>query len=161
MSLDILEIVFHRINAYLLGNPEEKIEVIWHGGEPLLLGAEYFQKAVDMQRLHCSKTLSRIVHSIQSNLTCFDSSFVKPLRGLGITSIGTSFDPEPHMRGPGKNIDSDHYKLMFINGLIELERNGFTWGYIYVVTKKSLNSPLKIFNFLTNLRLSGATSTLS
>jgi uncharacterized protein len=155
MPLNILEIVFKRINEYLIEYPKEMVEVIWHGGEPLLLGADYFQKAVELQRLHCADTTTRIRHSIQTNLTCFDQSFAEPLRELGINSIGTSFDPEPHMRGPGKDVDSDYYNQMFIRGLTELERSGFGWGFIYVVTKKSLQDPLAVFHFMTNLELSG------
>lgn len=155
MPLDILEIMFQRINEYLNEKPRETIEVIWHGGEPLLLGADYFRNAVALQKRHCTETLPRIKHSIQTNLTCFNQSYVEPFRELGITSVGTSFDPEPHIRGPGKDIDSDYYNDKFLRGLIELERNGFGWGIIYVVTKKSLNKPLGVFYFLTNLVPSG------
>jgi radical SAM protein with 4Fe4S-binding SPASM domain len=44
---------------------------------------------------------------------------------------------------------------MFMRGLIEAERNGFGWGLIYVVTKRSMRNPLDVFYFLTNLELSG------
>ena len=155
MPLDLLEVVFQRIDAYLRDRPQEVLDVIWHGGEPLLLGADYFRHAAELQERHCAGTRQRIAHSIQTNLTCFDRSFAEPLRRLGITSIGTSFDPEPHMRGPGTHIDSDRYNAMFMRGLTELERSGFGWGMIYVVTRKSLRDPLKAFYFLTNLTLSG------
>ena len=107
MSLEILEVVFQRINEYLISHPKETVKLIWHGGEPLILGAGYYRRAVWLLGAHCSETLPRINHVIQTNLTCFDQSFVGPFKSLGISGVGTSFDPEPHMRGPGSDIDSD------------------------------------------------------
>jgi uncharacterized protein len=80
---------------------------------------------------------------------------VEVFHGLGIRSVGTSYDPEPHVRGPGEEIDSDKYNKMFMQGISLLERKGFGWGIIYVVTKKSLSKPLEVFFFLTNLKLTG------
>jgi uncharacterized protein len=44
---------------------------------------------------------------------------------------------------------------MFLRSTSLLERNGFTWGVIYVVTRKSLKNPLDTFHCLTNLKLDG------
>jgi uncharacterized protein len=155
MSLETLETVFRRGNEYLEENPDEQLQILWHGGEPLLPGSEYYRTAYEFQKRHCPHTSDRIDHSVQTNLTCFDESFVEPFRLLGISGVGTSYDPEPGVRGPGEKIDSDTYNRRFMRGLSILERNGFGWGMIYVVTKKSLARPLDAFYFLTNLRTSG------
>jgi len=155
MPLDILELAFIRFDSYLKSYPEERIDILWHGGEPLLLGAEYYRSAIELQEQHCPETKSRIKHSVQTNLTCFTEDFVDIFRKLGITAVGTSFDPEPNMRGPGRKIDSQKYNKRFINALSILEGHGFGWGMIYVVTKKSLLRPLDVFFFLTNLKLTG------
>ena len=158
MSPDVLEAVFVRIDEYLKACPSEKIELLWHGGEPLLVGPEYFRLALTFQDKHCPETKYRIQHAMQTNMTCFTEEFVHVFHEIGITCVGTSYDPEPHMRGPGRPINSDLYNKMFMNGIGILERNGFGWGMIYVVTKKSLAKPLDVFLFLTNLKLSGGVS---
>lgn len=158
MSYEMLELVFIRINEFLLAHPDEKITLTWHGGEPLLLGTEYFQAAFEFQEKYCFETKSRIEHCLQSNVTLFTDDFVDTFRKLGITQIGTSYDPEPYIRGPGQKIDSDKYNQMFIKGISLLEKNGFGWGVIYVVTRKSLKTPLDVFFFLTNMRLDGGFS---
>ncbi|RPI06220.1 MAG: radical SAM protein [Ignavibacteriae bacterium] len=155
MSLELLELLFKRMNEYLLHYPEERIELIWHGGEPLLLGHEFYRQAKLFQRLHCAETEGRISHTIQSNLTCFTEKFISVFRDLGIDCIGTSYDPEPHMRGPGKERDSETYNRKFLSSISILEKNGLHWGIIYVVTKRSLERPEDVFHFLTNLKLSG------
>ena len=153
MSLDMLGLTFNRINEFLLSRPKENLSVIWHGGEPLLLGVEYYREAARLQEKFCSRTKDRIRHSLQSNLTCFEVGFIEVLVSLGIDHIGTSYDPEPHMRGPGRPCNSELYNRRFMRALEILDRRKFPWGLIYVVTKKSLERPLDVFHFLSNLSL--------
>jgi radical SAM protein with 4Fe4S-binding SPASM domain len=156
MPIDVLEQALVRTNEYLEAHPDERIELLWHGGEPLLPGPAYYRTAWELQQRHCRRTQDRIFHSIQTNLTCFTEDFVEVFRLLGIRAVGTSYDPEPHMRGPGPERDSDAYNRMFLRALGLLERHDIGWGMIYVVTRHSLERPLDVFYFLTNLKLSGA-----
>jgi uncharacterized protein len=151
MNSKTLELFFQRVNEFLGERPQEKMEIIWHGGEPLLLGPGYFERALDYQEQHCSETARRIEHSIQSNLTLLSREFLDPLRGLGITTIGSSFDPVSGIRGLGQERDWQAYNRRFLDAICLLEEEGFNWGVVYVVTRESLAKPLEIFNFLTNM----------
>jgi uncharacterized protein len=155
MSLNLLELVFQKMNEYLEEKPEEEINLTWHGGEPCTLGVNYFKKALEFQERHCSKTKSRLRHSIQSNLTLINQEFLDIFKDIGIDTIGTSYEPIPHIRGGGRKRDSDSYNRLFMKGINLLDKNNFSWGYIYVVTKRALENPLNIFYFLSNLKLSG------
>ena len=73
------------------------------------------------------------------------------MRKLGITSIGSSYDPISNIRGLGANRDWRAYNRRFLDAICLLEEEGFNWGVVYVVTQQSLAQPLEIFNFLTNL----------
>jgi uncharacterized protein len=156
MPLSTLELFFSRLNEFLSEKPEENVEVIWHGGEPLLLGPDYFAKALQFQEKLCPESSHRIRHSIQSNLTLFSREFTPILKKLGINSLGTSYDPIENLRGLGRKRDSAAYNHHFMKGLSLAEEEGFSWGLIYVVTKLSLDNPLKIYQFLANLCLKGA-----
>lgn len=155
MKMDLLELIFRRINEYLLAEPNERITLIWHGGEPLLLGVDYFRKAIAFQEQHCKSTFMRIEHAIQSNLTLLTQEFVDVFRQMGIQQIGTSFEPIANIRGPGVKRDSAWYNRKFMEGINLLARNNIGWGFIYVVTRKSLENPLKLFHYLTNFKMSG------
>jgi uncharacterized protein len=156
MPLDILEIVFRRTNEFLENRPEEHVTIIWHGGEPLLVGPHFYRAALEFQRKHCQNTRGRIKHSIQTNMTLFSENYAEVFRDLGIDQVGTSYDPEPHVRGPGPTHDSGLYNRMFMQGDALAEQHGYKSGIIYVVTKKSLENPLKVFYYLTNLKLGGS-----
>lgn len=155
MSYELLEIIFQKIDEYLKHDKKDRLQLIWHGGEPLLLGEEYFQKAFEFQEKHCKDTKNRIDHALQSNLTLMNERFLQLFRQLGINQVGTSYDPIANIRGPGEKRDSVYYNTHFMKGLRLLLKHRFGWGFIYVVTKKSLKNPLDIFYFLTNLRLNG------
>ncbi|MEW6387084.1 MAG: radical SAM protein [Thermodesulfobacteriota bacterium] len=156
MPLETLELFFSRINEFLLERREEGMEVIWHGGEPLLLGPDYFYQALHFQEKHCPETKSRIRHSIQSNLTRFSRDFTEVMKKLGITSFGSSYDPILNLRGLGKKRDSQAYNRKFMEGIRLVEEEGFGWGIIYVVTKPALAKPREIFHFLANFSPRGA-----
>jgi uncharacterized protein len=153
MTYELLELVFYRIDEYLREYQEEQIALTWHGGEICLLGAEYFRKAYELQEKNCPTTKSRIEHLVQSNLTLMNKEILDALRQLGIEQIGSSFEPLPHLRGFGPNRDSDAYNHAFMRGVNLLNEHHICWGVIYVVHRGSLEKPLDIFNYLTNLNL--------
>lgn len=156
MPRETLELFFFRINEFLEEKPQEQMEIIWHGGEPLMLGPDYFAQALYFQEKHCGETGHRIRHSIQSNLTLFSRDFTEVMKKLGITSFGSSYDPILNLRGLGPKRDSQAYNRRFMDGIRLVEEEGFGWGIIYVVTKLSLVKPLEIFNFLANFSPTGA-----
>jgi radical SAM protein with 4Fe4S-binding SPASM domain len=88
-------------------------------------------------------------------MTCFNQEFADIFRAFGMGGIGTSYDPEPNMRGIGPGMDCVRYNTHFSKGIRLLEMNGFHWDLVYVVTQHSLSRPIDIFFFLTNLNLSG------
>jgi radical SAM protein with 4Fe4S-binding SPASM domain len=154
MPLDILELLFVRIDEFLEERQSERLEIVWHGGEPLLLDAEYFEKARAFQQKHCAATLGRIRHTIQTNLTLLSPSHIEALRKLGMASVGTSYDPVAGVRLLKKGEDSSGYNRRFLDAVALLERERFRWGVI-CVTKLSLERPLDIFYFMTNLAPDG------
>lgn len=155
ISKELLEIVFDNINNYLIKNPKQQFEIIWHGGEPCVAGKEFFNNVINIQKNKCPETSDRINHAVQSNLTLIDQDFIDLFIKLGLKMIGTSYDPIQGIRGFGKNRDSIAYNKSFFNGINILEKNNIQWGFIYVVTKRVIKEPLKIFYILSNMKLSG------
>jgi uncharacterized protein len=151
MNYDLLKLIFIRMNDYLMENPDQDIAFTWHGGEVCLLGADYFRTALKLLEEYCSKTKSRIYHQVQSNLTLINQEILDIFIALGITQVGSSFEPIRNIRGFGKKRDSEMYNRKFMEGVKLLNKNRMTWGVIYVVHRLSLKMPLEIFYYLTNL----------
>lgn len=155
MPARVLETVFIRINEFLLEYPDQGVEIIWHGGEPLLAGIDFFARAREYQHTHCAHTSHRVRHCVQTNLTLFNPEFADLLRSMGITSLGSSYEPLPDLRGLGRKRNWKTYNQKFLEGLRVVEQVGFQWGLIYVVTRHSLERPLELFHFLMNLKPNG------
>jgi uncharacterized protein len=152
MDIELLEHVYHKVNSFLMRNPNDNMEIVWHGGEPTLLGSSYIDKAVEILNKVCEKTKKRISHTVQSNLTIINEDIIRSFKNLGIKGIGTSYEIHPNIRGIGKRIDSDKYNKKFLEGLELLKKNKITYGIIYCVTKRSLKyDPIDIFYHIANL----------
>jgi uncharacterized protein len=151
MPAETLELLFRRIDEYLTECPTAQLEVIWHGGEPLLLSPEYFARARAFQDKHCAATSGRIRHTMQTNLTLLTEEHIDAMRKLGMVSVGSSYDPAPGVRLLKKRDDGSAYNRKFLDAAAMLERAGMRWGVICTVTKRSLPDPVGTFHFLTNL----------
>jgi len=156
MQYELLKVMFQKIDTYLQKYLDEKINLIWHGGEVCMLGADYFYKAIEFLEKYCKKTQDRILHSVQSNLTLINQDIIDAFKILGIKNIGSSYEYISNIRGFGKNRDSVEYNKKFFEGVNLLEKNGIGWGVIYVVHKQSLKNPMELFFTLTNLNLGSA-----
>ena len=93
MPDDILE---NYIAQHIEASPDPEIRFSWHGGEPTLLGLDYFRKIVELQQRHGHK--KRIVNGIQTNGTLLTEDWCRFLAKEGF-SVGISID------GPGEMHD--------------------------------------------------------
>lgn len=152
LEYDLLELIFHRINDYLFEFKDKEFTFNWHGGEVCLLGAEYFEKAFQLQESICINTKNRITHVVQSNITLLTQDIINAFKKLGIKSVGSSFDPLPGIRGMGPSRDSEQYMKKFFRGFELLRQNKMGCGIIYVVHRRSLEKPLEILQYLSNFK---------
>lgn len=155
ITYENLEKVFIYINEFLQAYPEEYFSIVWHGGEPCIVGVEFYKKVLELQNLHCAKTKDRIKHDIQTNLTLINEDLIRIFESLGVNKVGTSYEPYKGIRGFGPQRDSDAYNRQFFRGIELIEKHGWGWGFIYVVTRAVLDKPLEVFNLLTNFKANG------
>ncbi len=78
----------------------DTVNFIWHGGEPLLAGLEYFQRAVALQEATREGTGKRFVNSLQTNGTLVSRELAEFFKSSGF-AVGVSLDGPPghHDRG--------------------------------------------------------------
>jgi uncharacterized protein len=122
------------------------ISFAWQGGEPTLLGVDYFRKVVELQKKYANG--KRIENGFQTNGVLLDDewcSFFKQNNFL----IGLSID------GP-KDLH-DHYRVYkggqptfdkVIRGIDFLKRHKVEFNTLTVVHKKNSYYPLEVYNFL-------------
>lgn len=67
------------------------IHIIWHGGEPMTAGIDYFRKAMDVERRICIESGVVIENSIQTNGTLINSEWISFFKEHDFR-VGISFD---------------------------------------------------------------------
>jgi len=87
MSEDLLE---RYIEQRLQASPGPTTHFEWHGGEPTLLGLEYFRRIVRLQKDHCPPGRS-VTNGIQTNGLLVDEAWAQFLRQESF-SVGLSID---------------------------------------------------------------------
>ena len=151
MSLDTLRIFLERIREYLVADRARRVNLTWHGGEPALMGADFYAAVYALAQEVLGEEAPRLTHSMQSNLTLITDAIACELVRLGVSSVGTSYDYTAGIRGFGPDRDSDAYARDFFRGLEVLRRHGIGAGAIFVVTSHTVDRPVETMQFLSNL----------
>lgn len=132
MSFEVLAHVTHKALR-----TDGDVSFIWHGGEPLLLGKEFYRKAVWLQH-HYKRSNQRVLNTIQTNGTLLDDEWLD-LFDEAAFSIGLSLD------GPALLHDSNRVlankrgtfeKVMRAVSLMRQRKRGF--GVLAVVSEETM-----------------------
>lgn len=146
MSEEILE----TLTREFLAVDQQRTRFIWHGGEPLLAGLNFYRSAIQLQtRINRDLNAPRtIVNSIQTNGTLIDKEWISFGLEHGL-KFGVSLDgPEwvhnkfrHHSNGSGSFSDA-------MRGAMLLQERGAELGIGAVVSSASLENPKEVFTFL-------------
>lgn len=144
MSDETLELF---VRQYIDGVTAKEVVFSWQGGEPTLLGLEFFRKVVALEKKH-AKPGQRIENDLQTNGTLLDEewfAFLKENRFL----VGLSID------GP-KDIH-DRYRITtggqptfdkVVNAARLLRRYGIPFNTLTCVHRFNARRPLDVYRFL-------------
>lgn len=146
MDLDALE-VFTR--KYIHEQPGAEVNFIWQGGEPTLLGLDYFKTALDLQKKYGAG--KRIINSFQTNGTLLDEEWCRFFRSNNIL-VGISID--------GPEDIHDRYRLnkgqrgtfsKVMRGVRLLKNYQVEFNTLTVVNDVNVERPLEVYNFLKSI----------
>ena len=92
MGLDEAEAAFRWVRAYCESQGVSDLTVIWHGGEPLLMGAEVIERCVAGYVRMLEPLGIAVTNRIQTNLTLATEAFVPLLKSRFGSAVGFSLD---------------------------------------------------------------------
>ena len=137
------------IKEYIEINDNEEICFDWHGGEPLLLGINFFVKVVALQRKY--KGNKRIFNTVQTNATLLNdefASFFKYHNFLVGVSIDGPQDIHDRFR-KDKNDNNTFTKVM--RGIGLLQRYGVDFNTMTTINKASEGRGTEVYAFLKSI----------
>jgi uncharacterized protein len=144
MHDDLLE---RFVADYISSVTGDEVVFSWQGGEPTLMGLEFFQKVVDLQKKH-AKPGQRIENDLQTNGTLLDEEWARFLKDHSFL-VGLSID------GP-KDVH-DHYRVTkhgeptfdrVCDAAATLRRFGVRYNTLTCVSRYNASKPLDVYRFL-------------
>ena len=136
------------IRQYIESQPTPEVAFVWQGGEPTLLGLDFFRRVVALQQPFASnKTIS---NSLQTNGTLLDDEWCRFLKDHGFM-VGISLD--------GPQSIHDRYRLdrkgqgsfaRTMRGLKLLQHHGVEYNVMASVARETAAQPLEVYRFFKN-----------
>lgn len=148
----LVERAFQNLADYMDRNPGCHVTVLWHGGEPMLMGESFYKSILEINRKIFRESPT---HLMQSNLTLLTEGLADVLSELlNDGGIGTSLDPFEDYRQL-KNGAS--YLQRWYAGFELAKRRGFRVGMVYVVHGRSIGRGKDIYYYFKNLGVDSLT----
>ena len=144
MSDEILET---HVRQYIEGQDGPEVVFSWQGGEPTLLGVNFFAKVVALQSKY-KRANQRIENDLQTNGTLLDEEWAKFLRkhnflvGLSIDGPKTLHDAYRVAKDGSPTFD----KVFAAAQLLQKHR--VTFNTLTVVNRLNARRPLDVYRFL-------------
>ena len=133
------------ITSYITSQPTPVVEFVWQGGEPTLLGLDFFKKVVELQRPFAKK--KTIKNSLQTNGTLLTDEWCKFLKRNDFI-VGISLDgPEEihnRYRRDRKGVGTFE-KVM--HGLKLLKKHNVEHNVLACVARDTALRPIEIYRF--------------
>jgi uncharacterized protein len=126
------------------------IRFSWHGGEPTVLGLDYFRKIVALQRKH-QPSGRRITNGMQTNGTLLDEDWCDFLAAEGF-AVGLSLDgpKEMHDRHRVTKDQRPTYEQT-MRGYELLRRHRIDCDILCVVNAHNVQHPLQVYRFFRQI----------
>ena len=143
MTYEMLETF---IREYIAANDVPEVLFNWHGGEPLLMGLDFYRKAIQLQEKYASG--KRIRNALQTNATLVTAEWAAFFRENGFL-IGVSLDGPKDVHDcyrAGKGGGSTSERV--VKGIAELYKAGVDYNIMATVNHKSEGRGLEIYQFL-------------
>lgn len=134
------------VAQYIQANPGPHVDFAWQGGEPTLMGLDFFRSAVALQQKHLPPGWT-CSNSLQTNGTLLNEQWCQFFRENRFL-IGISIDGPAHLH--------DHYRVdkgqqpthdRVMRGLRLLQSHGVEYNALCVVSRLNAEHPLEVYRF--------------
>ncbi len=146
MSDETLE---EHIRQYIEAQNGEEVIFSWQGGEPTLLGLDFFRRVVELQD-RWRRPFQRIENDLQTNGTLLDDEWVDFLKERRFL-VGLSVDGPAHLHDRHRITrggQPTHAKVMA--AVQRLRTRGVPFNAMCVVNRESVQRPREVYRFLAD-----------
>lgn len=144
MSLELLE---HFIRQYIQQQQSPQILFSWQGGEPTLLGLDFFRHVVRLQQ-HYAPPGVKIENDLQTNGVLLNEEWARFLKQHDFL-VGLSLDGPAHWHDLHRKNQAGRGSFKQVVAAAELlHRHGIPFTTLTTVNHDNARAPLEIYRFL-------------
>ena len=148
MSDELLEAV---IVQQIAAAPDSTVNFFWHGGEPTLLGIDYFRRIVELEDRHLRPGMT-VTNGIQTNGIFIDEDWCRFFAAEGF-SVGISIDGPSALHDAYRRTrdgKTTHRQVMQAYRL--LRRHGVPVDILCVVHDRNVREPAAVYRFFKEIK---------
>ncbi|MBU1565594.1 MAG: anaerobic sulfatase maturase [Proteobacteria bacterium] len=140
------EVLSTFITNYITSQPTPIVEFVWQGGEPTLLGIDFFRRVLELQRPFVS--FKNISNSLQTNGTLLTNEWCSFLRKNRFM-VGISLDgPEEVHDTYRRDRAGKGSFARAMRGLRLLQKHHVEYNVLACVAQRTAQQPLDVYRFL-------------
>lgn len=144
MPLALFDVIAERVAES--GLLSDRLTVVWHAGEPLVLPVSFYRSAIERLALSLPPQLP-VRHAYQTNATLIDDDWCDFFQEPGV-SVGVSVDgPAPIHDAHRKTRGGKGTLAATLKGIRRLKKRGIPFYAICVLTRGSLEFPDELLDF--------------
>jgi uncharacterized protein len=143
MRDDVLETY---VRQYIESQSSPVVSFAWQGGEPTLLGVDYFRRVVELQKQYADG--KRIENAFQTNGVLLNDDWAEFFKENEML-IGVSVDGPAHLHDAyrvDKGGQPTHARVM--RGIDVLKKHGVEFNTLTTVHRANSQHPLEVYRFL-------------
>jgi len=142
------EILETHIRQYIEGQRGDEVVFSWQGGEPTLMGIDFFEKVVALEKKY-QRPNQRVENDLQTNGTLLNDDWCAFLRENNFL-VGLSIDgpQELHDRFRVDKGGQPTFKKVFAAAQL-LQKHGVPFNTLTVVNRINAKKPLDVYRFLS------------
>ena len=134
------------VRRYIAAQPTPEVEFTWQGGEPTLMGLDFFRRAVELQRRYSGGKTIR--NTIQTNGTLLDDDWGVFLRQEDFL-VGLSLDGPRALHDEGRPDKQGRGSFdRVMRGIEVLKRHQVPFNALVTVSRAVSQKPLEVYRFL-------------
>lgn len=134
------------VRQHLAAQQGDVVDFIWQGGEPTLMGIDFFKKAIELQKRYCGNRC--VNNSLQTNGTLLNEEWAHFLREhnflVGISLDGDRQSNDMHRRSRSGSSTFNQV----VEGIRLLKRYGVEFNTLTVVNAENVKRPLDVYRSL-------------
>jgi len=144
LDLDDLDRMFEKLLAF--PTISEQVTVVWHAGEPLVLGPDYYEAAFARMKARCPANFT-LQQSFQTNGMLINDAWCDLFERWDV-SLGVSVDGPKHIQDAARKTRSGGGTYdKAVAGIRCLRRRNIPFHVISVLTRAALAEPDALFAF--------------